>query len=333
MHDVDRTLREFEGNEMEFEALEAETGENEQFLGDILGGILGGEMETGETFEAEQSFLGEAEYETQGFLGEAEAVFDEVQEMELAGELLEVANEAELEYFLGNLIKGAGKAIGGFVKSPVGKALGGALKGVAKKALPIAGAALGNMVLPGVGGAIGGKLASAAGNMFGLELEGLSPQDREFEVAKRFVRFAGAAAGKAARTPPHVHPARAAKTAVVAAARRHAPGLLQPTRHNVSVARRRHHSNGRPVSGPASNSVSAPINIPGAPQSPIFRGVISGVTNQYSPSVSRPYTVPSAQTPSYADDGYGADDAGGYSAGARTGRWYRRGRRIVLVGA
>jgi hypothetical protein len=331
MHDVDRTLREFEGNEAEFETLEAETGENEQFLGDILGGIIGGEMETSEAYGTHENFLGETgEFETQQFLGEAEAVFDEVQEMELAGELLEVANEAELEYFLGNLIKSAGKAIGGFVKGPVGKALGGALKGIAKKALPVAGAALGNLVLPGVGGAIGGKLASAAGNMFGLELEGLSPQDREFEVAKRFVRFAGAAAGKAARAPQQIPAPRVVRTAIVTAARRHAPGILQP-RHYTSVRR-------RPVTSAPRTIVSAPAqpttivqNVPGAPQSPIFRGAISGGTNVYAPTVSQPYTVPAYDTPSYVDDGYTSD--GGYTPYARTGRWYRRGRRIVLVGA
>ena len=329
MHDVDRTLREFEGTEMEFEALEAETHENEQFLGSVLGSVLGGEV--GE-YESHEQFLGEAEYEShEQFLGEigAEAVFDEVHEMELAGELLEVSNEAELEYFLGKLIKGAGKAIGGFVKSPIGKALGGALKSVAKKALPIAGSALGNLVLPGVGGAIGGKLASAAGNLFGLELEGLSPQDREFEVARRFVRFAGAAAGKAARTPPSIAPMKAAKVAVVSAARRHAPGLLQPRRGVGPSGMRR-----RP--GPR-GSAPAPSQIPGAPQSPIFRGALNGgsPTNGYP----QPYTVPSYDTPSYtasaAGSPYDAWDEGGDGYNPtfqRTGRWYRRGRRIMLVG-
>jgi hypothetical protein len=42
------------------------------------------------------------------------------------------------------------------------------------------------------------KLASAAGNAFGLEWEGLSPEDRDFEMARRYVRFATHAAKKAA---------------------------------------------------------------------------------------------------------------------------------------
>ena len=59
--------------------------------------------------------------------------------MELAAELLEVSNEQELEQFLGDFIKKAGKAIGGFVKSPIGQAIGGVLKSAANVALPIAG--------------------------------------------------------------------------------------------------------------------------------------------------------------------------------------------------
>jgi len=68
--------------------------------------------------------------------------------------------------------------------------LGGLLKGAAKQVLPtLAGAAV---TLVG-GGMIGSELGSAAGDAFGLELEGLSPEDGEYEVARRFVRIAGEA--------------------------------------------------------------------------------------------------------------------------------------------
>ncbi len=155
-------------------------------------------------------------------------VFQESELQELAAELLSVQNEEELNYFLGDLIKKAGKAIGAVVKSPVGQALGGVLKSVAKKALPIAGAALGNMIVPGVGGAIGGKLASAAGSMFGLELEGLSQEDREFEVAKQFVRLAGDATTQAVQAAQQGKAVQqAVKEAVTQAAQKFAPGLLQ----------------------------------------------------------------------------------------------------------
>jgi len=63
--------------------------------------------------------------------------------------------------------------------------------------------------------------------MLGLELEGLSPQDREFEVARGIVRFAGAAAKQAAQASPGVSPEQAARKAVIGAAQKFAPGLIQ----------------------------------------------------------------------------------------------------------
>jgi len=165
----------------------------------------------------------EAEYE-QEFAHEAE-VFSEAELHELTSELLEVGSEAELDLFLGNLIKKAGKAVGSFVRSPVGKAVGGFLKGVAKKALPIAGTALGGFV----GGPIGAKIGQGLGSVIGGALEAeqeFSQEDREFEGAKRFVRLAGAAVNRAVSTPPGANPVAVARSAVTAATRSYAPGLL-----------------------------------------------------------------------------------------------------------
>lgn len=171
----------------------------------------------GEQFEYPGELTGETFGEYQG-----ESPLSEMQEMELAAELLTVTNEAELEQFLGGLIK----KVGGFMKSPVGKALGGILKGVAKKALPIVGGAIGSFVAPGVGTAIGSSLGSAAGKLFGLELEGLSNEDREYEVARRYVRFASAATRNAASAPANLAPQVIARRATTIAARRFAPGLV-----------------------------------------------------------------------------------------------------------
>src|SRR5215218_7608583 len=121
---------------------------------------------------------------------------------------------------------------------------------------------------------VGGKLASAAGSMFGLELEGMSPQDQELEVARRFVRLAGGAVQQAAQTPQGANPVAAAKDAVLAAAQQHAPGLLS----------------GAGASGLSSNG-----------------------------NGSRRYAGGSAGTSS----GVGR---------RKTGRWVRRGNRIVLLG-
>jgi hypothetical protein len=194
MHNIDRTN------------LESSYGEQTGEFGNEFG------------YEAE----GDHEFETYGEYSN-ESMFSEADEMELAAELLSVSNEAELEQFLGKLFKRAGA----FIKSPVGQKLMGTVKGLAKKALPMLGSAVGNMIVPGLGGAIGGKLASAAGGLFGLELEGLSYEDQEFEVARQIVRFGGAAANAAAQAPQSAPSDQVAQAALTAAAQQYAPGLLR----------------------------------------------------------------------------------------------------------
>ncbi len=175
-------------------------------------------------WEFNQEIYGETSL--QGEVAHNEGTFNEVTEMELASELLNIQNEAELDQFLGKLFKKAVGAATNFAKSGAGKALGGMLKGIAKKALPLAGGALGSFIpIPGVGTAIGTALGTAASNLFELELEGLSAEDREFEVAKAYVRFAGNAARRASRNQ-HMQPATAARQAVLRSARRFAPGLI-----------------------------------------------------------------------------------------------------------
>jgi len=173
-----------------------------------------------EAYEYEQYESGETEW------GGETGVFSEAEAMELAADLLGVSNEGELDQFLGDLIKKAGSAIGKFVKSPVGQQLGGFLKGAVKKALPMVGSAIGGYV-GGPGGAqMGSKIASTAGRAFGLELEGLSQEDQEFEAAKSFVKFAGEAVKNAASAPAAANPGAIAKAATMAAARVLAPGLV-----------------------------------------------------------------------------------------------------------
>lgn len=161
-----------------------------------------------------------------GEFGDGEGVFNESDEMELAAELLQINDEQELDQFLGSLIKKVGGAVGKFVSSPIGKAIGGALKGVAGKVLPLAGGALGGMFGGPLGAKLGSSLAGMAGQALGLELEGLSNEDREFESSKQFIRFAGQAVKNALETAPGTDPAAAAKAAILDAANRHAPGLV-----------------------------------------------------------------------------------------------------------
>ncbi|WP_243373116.1 hypothetical protein [Geotalea sp. SG265] len=188
MHDIDRTWNEFGS----------------------------GEMEMGETgFEFGQEI---------GQSGETSSPFSEMQEMELAAELLSVNNESELNNFLGSLIRKAGSAVGSFISSPAGQALGGILKQAAKKALPVVGSAIGGYFGGSTGANIGGKLASSAGKALGLELEGMSQEDREFEVARHFVRFGGATVKKVLQTS--AFSPQAVNRAAVAAAQQYLPGLI-----------------------------------------------------------------------------------------------------------
>jgi hypothetical protein len=175
-----------------------------------------------DALEADQFEFPE-EFEDSGE-AEGESPFGEAEEMEHAAQLLELTDEAELDKFLGNLIRRAGSLVGRAVRSPLGRQLGGMLRNVAKQALPRAGAALATRF--GAPPRLGAQLASTAGQLFGLELEGLSPQDQEYEVARRVVRLAGAATQQAVAAPSTIPPQEAARAAVVAAARRHAPGLL-----------------------------------------------------------------------------------------------------------
>ena len=88
-----------------------------------------------------------------------EGPLNEVQEMELASELLEITSEEELEQFLGSLFKTVSRGVGSFMRGPLGRSLGGMLKGIAKKVLPLAGGALGSFIpIPGVGTAVGTAL-------------------------------------------------------------------------------------------------------------------------------------------------------------------------------
>lgn len=162
----------------------------------------------------------------------------EAQELELASELLNISNEMEFEnWFKGitSFIKKSGRSMSKFANSETGKFL----RDGARKLIPLAGAAIGTAVGGPVGTVVGGSAAAMGSQMLGLELEGLSPEDQEFEVAKQLVRFIGDAAQKAAAIASDTDPAGAARTAMIEAAKIHAPGLLRPVngRPNASTAR------------------------------------------------------------------------------------------------
>jgi hypothetical protein len=292
MHDLDRALQELESgadtmgsdefaqqgeteSDYEGESYEAESeyeGEGYEGEADYEAGAEAeydgeGEYEASGVYEAEAEYEGEHEGAPRG---DDEAVFDEIEEMEQAAALLEVQDEAELDQFLGSLFSKVKKKLKTILPPSVQNALAASLKKVAGAALPKLGAAVGNFVVPGLGGAIGAGIGANAGKMFGLELEGMSHEDQEFEVAKRVVGLGVEAVKAASQVAPgrvNGSPTQAAKDAVLQAAYTHAPGL-------ASVA--------------------------------------AGTTNQ----PVRP------RMPRY----------GGGGGRQRSGRWFRRGHRIILLG-
>jgi hypothetical protein len=134
-------------------------------------------------------------------------------EMQLAAELLDRADAGELEAYLVELIDRAG----GAADRPVRRALASVLNHTARRLIRHTGA----------------PPNETAARIFGAELEGLSPEDRAFEVARHFVRFATGAARRAERAGNASVPRAAAVGAVTSAARTLAPGLL-PALHGAS---------------------------------------------------------------------------------------------------
>jgi hypothetical protein len=192
MHDIDRTQLEYSQETPGFQSEQFEYGEYGEWSGEMMG----------------------------------ESVLTEADEVQLASELLEITNEAELDRFLGDFIKKVGRAAGTVIRSPIGQAVGGVLKGVAKKALPLAGGAIGGYLGGPLGAKIGSGLASAAGSALGLEAESLEQEDREFEGAKQFVRVAADTVKSAASAPPSADPRAVAQAAAIAAAKKFAPALI-----------------------------------------------------------------------------------------------------------
>ena len=274
MHDIDRTLREQEfGNELEFnQEFENEFGQEYGFETDQEAGY-----EFGNEFiqELSQEFSPEMEYE---YTGEMAGTL----EMELTNELLTVTNEQELNQFVGNLLSKVGKAASGFVQSPTGQSVGRFLVNFGKKTLPqvaanlggqaggalgaragqaftnrFGGGFLGQTVSGGLkqGGAYLGKqggawlgnkagnwVASKAQKVFNLEFEGLSPEDREYEISRSYVQFASEVARRASaavRRNPRVRLSSLSRQIIPRAARLYAPGLISNADGVDSIAGQR----------------------------------------------------------------------------------------------
>ena len=101
---------------------------------------------------------------------------------DLAAELLDVVNPSELEAFLARLVAETAGRIDGAARDR----LVAVLRDTARRTLPALATAL-----PSVPAGV--LTAKHAARTFGVELEGVSAEDRDYEIARQFVRFARAA--------------------------------------------------------------------------------------------------------------------------------------------
>ena len=265
-----------------------------------------------ESYEWEQPEAHES-YEISGELNES-------LEFELAQELLEINNEAELEEFLGKLVRGVARGASSFMKSGIGQAVGGVLRNVAKTALPMVGSALGSFVAPGIGTALGGKLGSMAAKLLEAEeRETMAESEAEFEAARRYVRWANGTVRRAMRAPHGVAPRTVARSAAVSAARRYAPSLLRSSYGQRSQWRsRRVPRSGVPTWDPAGSQQPHTCSC----------GRQHGGGDGFEPFDDDGSQPTESYEAFETQESNEAQEVGGPG-----GRWYRRGNRIVLVGA
>ncbi|QCB46889.1 hypothetical protein [Hydrogenophaga sp. PAMC20947] len=127
-------------------------------------------------------------------------------EMWIATELLEHAEEGELESYLTQLVA---RISGRHRAADVDTALARILTRVGRPMLQQRST----------------LTRASSGRAFGIELEGLSPEDQAFELARHFARFATDAAHRAGRAHGPASAQQVAQRAAGEAARRFAPGL------------------------------------------------------------------------------------------------------------
>lgn len=145
--------------------------------------------------------------------------------MALSAGLLEVSDQAELKAFLTDLVAFVAATGRSRIGAPLRQALVDALHRVARPIVPIHSA--GDSELRFGSSAASVDLNPRAAHLFGMELEGLSPEDKEYEVAQQFVRLAADTIRHAGAARSNLAPPAVAGAALQQAARRYAPGLLQ----------------------------------------------------------------------------------------------------------
>ena len=148
------------------------------------------------------------------------------QDIEQASGLLNVTNETELEAFLRWLIGEVARRSGRTLSADSARAVLAVVKKTAEQTLPTLTTVLGAGMEPA--SRLGESPVATAARVYGLELEGLSAEDRDFEIALQLIRFAQDATRRATNPPSALPAAAAVSAAVEGAAREFAPGLLPP---------------------------------------------------------------------------------------------------------
>lgn len=256
MHDIDRAL---------FEA-EAETEAETEAYGDAYGETHESYGQTFEEEEQEEEEYqppgpgGLGQSREHILAAELLDVTSEAGMDHFLGKVLSSAVSAVRDFARSD----TGRAVGGVLKSAAAQALpqfgqiagdalrpAGAARTAGGRAAGAAGAAGAGRTAGGrAGGAAGGRpgatsgrpgatsgRASATGQRagagtagkreVGLQTEGLSAEDHEYQTARAFVRFADETAQRAVEMAGAAPPAVVAQEAATAAARQHLPGLLR----------------------------------------------------------------------------------------------------------
>jgi hypothetical protein len=128
------------------------------------------------------------------------------------------------------MIREAGTAAGATLQPTDQHAIASVLKEAVHEVLP-ASIHHGATMQTSVGAQLGSSLSAKAGQVLGLELEGLSSEDREFEALKQFVRFAGQTVQNAVNAASGSDPHHNAHRAATDAAQVYAPGLFAESPH------------------------------------------------------------------------------------------------------
>jgi len=221
------------------------------------------------------------------------------------------------------------------------------LKGIVRKALPLVGGALGTAIpIPGVGTALGTSVGTAASNLLESETNEMEVEEREFEIAKRFVRLASHAVRQGARMRSARFNSRNASNLAL--------------RYSLQRLRRSRGFRYRPLYRPAYRSCPPCPPCPQPlPDADLAQPAMEPVAASSPPPIAGEDEFEFEDEHEFESHGefeHGgeAEDSGEFeeeyegegenyegdhetfsnpaSAGGRTGRWVRRGRKIVLYG-